>query len=472
MTTYNKPFKTQIQQLDLLRERGMQITDEAVALQALRNIGYYRLSGYWYIYRDWAQFVSAQGELPEVVVGDHFRPGTTFDRVLRLYEFDRRLRLHVLDAIDRIEVALRVRLGYTLGAGHAFAHLDRAALDEAFTHYDDQNPIASQSLWLSSEHAKWLTGVRRDEDKAKHDFVKHFKAKYGLPLPVWVVTELLTFGSSATLLRGLKQSQRNMIAAGFGIYDEHCDGDGATLTKWIDNLVYLRNTCAHHARLWNHNVVEQLGRLEGTPDLAHAQGTHQRSRIYASLAVLAYLTSQLDPQSTWRTETAAMIRTGLTDVGESYDRIGCPPRWDQEPIWTADYQVPADPLPAEHREILRHFECIGTADVGVIVDRSQNAKRRASAVRYHRARGELLGLLVGNTFRFPTFQFDVAGGCIAPLVAQANVALGAKEDPWRAAAWWSTPTTDADNCAPMNLLLEGKLTRQIINTALIARDVR
>lgn len=469
MTSYDKPFKTQSQQLELLRERGMHIADEATAMRALKNIGYYRLSGYWYIYRVCARAVCASGAAPQIEVGDRFEPGTTFEQVLDLYEFDRRLRLHVLDAIDRVEVALRVQLGYTLGAGHAFAHLDRAALDETFTHYDARNPLASQALWLSSEHAKWLTNVRRDEEKSKHEFVKHFKAKYGMPLPVWVVTELLTFGSAATLLAGLKQSQKNMIAAEFGIFDEHADGDGAALTKWIANLVYLRNTCAHHGRLWNHNVVDQLGRLDGTPDLVHASGVHQRSRIYASLAVLAYLTSQLDPESTWRTDTAAMIESGLASVGESPDRIGCPPLWAREPLWSPHYRPPTDPLPAEHRGILRQFECVGTADAGFAIDAGSNSKRRVSAVRYHRARSELLGLPVGNTYRFPVFQFDTVSARINPLVAYANIALEAKDDPWGAATWWSASNINMDNARPMDSLQAGSLTQQTIDAALSTR---
>ncbi|WP_338031443.1 Abi family protein [Ensifer aridi] len=46
--------------------------------------------------------------------GEHkFKDGTSFDDVLALYAFDRRLRLHVMDAIERIEVSLR-ETGHTL----------------------------------------------------------------------------------------------------------------------------------------------------------------------------------------------------------------------------------------------------------------------------------------------------------------------------------------------------------------------
>ncbi|MGW5223188.1 Abi family protein [Nocardia sp. NPDC004085] len=139
-----------------------------------------------------------------------------------------------------------------------------------------------------------------------------------------VVTELLTFGSLSTLLAGPKPLHRNLIAASFGISDKNCDGDGAALTKWIANLAYLRNTCAHHVRLWNKNMIEQVGRLEAVPDLVHAADSRSRSRVYASLAILVYLTSQLDPESNWRLETADLIKIGLATVNQPTSRIGCP----------------------------------------------------------------------------------------------------------------------------------------------------
>ncbi|MGQ4598758.1 Abi family protein [Nocardia sp. R6R-6] len=469
MTTYDKPFKSLADQVSLLRQRGLIVDNEAAAMQVLSKIGYYRLSGYWYIYRVQVQIPGAPGEAPRTAIGDEFVPGTTFDRVLELYEFDRRLRLHVLDAIERIEVALRVQLGYTLGAGHPFAHLDPASLDRTFTAFDDQNPVVSKAHWLTSGHAQWLTNVRRNEDRSKEDFVKHFKAKYGMPLPVWVVTELLTFGSLSTLLAGLKPAHKNLIAASFGIFDENCDGDGAALTKWIMNLTYLRNTCAHHVRLWNKNMIEQVSRLEGTPDLAHAADAHSRSRVYASLAILAYLTSQLDPKSTWRLETAELIKAGLAAIGQPDSRIGCPRGWENQPIWSTTYQPPADPLPAEHRRILQRFECIGTSEVGAVIDASATPSRRTSAVRYHRARSRLLGFPVGKTYRFPTFQLDAAGKRIDPLVEEANVGLGAQDRPWEVGAWWSTPNKELDGVSPMDLLRAGNLTSDLIAAAIRAR---
>ncbi|RBO91421.1 Abi family protein [Nocardia puris] len=460
MTTYDKPFKTLAEQVELLSDRGMDIPDRRSAIDTLRRIGYYRLSGYWYIFR------APSADSAQTEPGDLFLPGTTFDRVLALYEFDRRLRLHVLDALERVEVALRVQLGYTLGAGHAFAHLDPAVFDSSFTRVVGTNPIAGNGLWLESEHVKWLTNVRNLEKRSKEEFVDHFKRKYGMPLPIWVVTELLTFGGLATVLGGMKPQQKNIIAAGFGVYDANCDGDGAAFAKWVTHLSYVRNTCAHHVRLWNKNMTDQLSRLEVVPDLAHAAGVRSVSRIYPSLAVLAYLTCQLDRGSRWRVRTVELIRSGLAEAGQPDGRIGCPPGWEEQPIWTEGYVPPPDPLLAEHRELLQRFECVGTSDVGLVIDTRANSKRRTSAVRYARSHSRLLGFPVGSTYRFPVFQLDKTEGCIKPVAEYANSKLNAKEEPWRTGRWWSSPNAYLDGATPMAALNGGVLTEAVVDGAM------
>ncbi|MGN2641928.1 Abi family protein [Nocardia takedensis] len=453
MSSYAKPFKTFVEQVDLLRSRGMSIPDEAVALRALSGIGYYRLSGYFYIFRA----RTTDPATGESLVGDDFG-GADFGRVIALYEFDRRLRLHILDAIERVEVALRVRLGYTLGAGHPFAHLDPAALDRGFTRFDEQNPVVSGAHWLQSTHVQWLANVARTEARSKEEFVNHFKTKYGLPLPIWVVTELLSFGDLVTLLAGLKPRHKNLVAADLGVFDGNGDGAGTTLTNWMTNLRHLRNSCAHHGRVWNRNMDEQIGSLSTFPDLAHAGTVRSRSRVYPSLAILAYLTSCLDVDCVWRTEAADLIEDGLAEVGQLPDRIGCPDGWREQAIWSPNYRPRADPLPAEHRHIYRQLECLGASEVGAIIDASPTASRRSSAVRAARDRAMLLGLLVGTGYRYPAFQLDVANGRIDPVAAEVNVLLDAKSRPWDAARWWVDPNPLLGDVSPAELLRDGRLS--------------
>ena len=59
-----KPFQNYEDLLTLLGERGMRIADLASAEESLRNIGYYRLSGYWYPFRE--PFPNQQGAAERV----------------------------------------------------------------------------------------------------------------------------------------------------------------------------------------------------------------------------------------------------------------------------------------------------------------------------------------------------------------------------------------------------------------------
>ncbi len=45
---FDKPSTTATQQILQLQSRGMQIQDTKFAIECLHNIGYYRLSGYWF----------------------------------------------------------------------------------------------------------------------------------------------------------------------------------------------------------------------------------------------------------------------------------------------------------------------------------------------------------------------------------------------------------------------------------------
>lgn len=94
---FAKPFKSIPEQLQLLRDRGLIIDDDAE--HYLRHLNYYRLAGYWLPFE---QNHSTHS----------FRTNTHFDDVLNLYLFDRELRLLLLDAIERLEVSIRTHWAY------------------------------------------------------------------------------------------------------------------------------------------------------------------------------------------------------------------------------------------------------------------------------------------------------------------------------------------------------------------------
>jgi abortive infection bacteriophage resistance protein len=66
---YQKPALTFAAQLAKLEQRGMVIEYRDLALEQLACISYYRLSAYWYPFRQWDK----QGNTT-----NQFNPGTTF----------------------------------------------------------------------------------------------------------------------------------------------------------------------------------------------------------------------------------------------------------------------------------------------------------------------------------------------------------------------------------------------------------
>ena len=105
MQTYSKPALSFEQQIELLKNRGLGISDEERAKRHLSNVSYYRLSAYMLPYKIMQ---------PNGIVTDYFIKGTIWDDIWNLYKFDRKLRLLVFDAIERIEISLRTQIIYQL----------------------------------------------------------------------------------------------------------------------------------------------------------------------------------------------------------------------------------------------------------------------------------------------------------------------------------------------------------------------
>ncbi|MVW70598.1 Abi family protein [Bordetella sp. 15P40C-2] len=335
MSTYNKPYLTCEQQLSLLKDRGLDVTDEAAALACLRRIGYYRLSAYWYPLRQTVLLQTAGSPKVAVQRADAFRPGSSFEQVLALYVFDKRLRLLVLDAIERIEVALRVDVSYRLGERDPFAHMNPAMLHGNFA--KKVHPATGRTA-----HQNWLDKHQQMVARSREDFVRHYKQKYGEPFPVWVSVELWDFGMLATFYQGMRVDDRDAIAERYGL------PDGQLLQSWLRALNFVRNVAAHHSRLWNKNLVDQpkLPRAGVMPafDLVIGQPA-VASRLFVMLCILLHLMRVVSPNSTWPARLRRLLDDFPAVSGLSVADMGFTPGWENHPLWqerpeTSCFHVP------------------------------------------------------------------------------------------------------------------------------------
>ena len=296
-----KPAETYVQQLARLKSRGLVVADDAVAVHVLEHHNYYRISAY---------------RFPFTVTGnpDQFLPGATFDQLWQLYQFDRSLRQLVLEACKRVEISVRSRWAYELG--HRLGPL--AYLDNR--HFAD--PLI---------HAQTLVKLNTEMTRSKEEFIKHHRATLAMPWPpVWVITEVASFGNISNLLgQTADPSLRQAVADSYQL-------DEKTFCSLFHHLSVVRNIAAHHSRLWNRRFVVTFQLPRKKPPHLWANFYHDpvdlagQRKSYNTLVLLVHLIRQIEPATHWPQRLVALLR-GNTPV--LLAQMGFPVDWDFRPLW-------------------------------------------------------------------------------------------------------------------------------------------
>ena len=293
---YTKPALTFPEQADQLLDRGL-TGDRDTIISRLEAVSYYRLSGYWYPFRN-----------PD----NSIRPGTTIDKIWRRYVFDRRLRILTMDAIERVEVAIRTDVVYHFSHIYGpFGYTDRFNLP----------------YLLPKQHGEFLRRIRKETGRSKEVFVGHFLEKYGDHhdfLPLWMAAEIMTFGGLLTLFRGLDNPIKKDIAGKYDLPDR-------VFFSWLRALNAIRNTCAHHGRLWN----RELGYKPTIPKQRKHPEWHEpvkveNNRVFCLLTILKYMLNRIAPQSNWPDRLGEL----LVEYPEiPLVPMGFPTSWRECSIW-------------------------------------------------------------------------------------------------------------------------------------------
>lgn len=299
---YLKPPLTFQEQLSKLEERGLCIHNKKLALNTLSSINYYRLSAYC---------IPFKKRSPSGTITDQFQENTTFENVIELYEFDRKLRLLVMDALERIEISIRTNIAY-----HLAHHYGAFALENAKNFHDQFN------------HASWLEQVQKEIVRSREPFIEHFREKYkGFPtLPVWMTTEVTSFGSLSLLFKGLKNEDKRIIA--HNIYKLH----HKTMSNWLHFLTYIRNICAHHSRLWNKELAIKP-KLEGLGKEWQQPVTPRNDRSFFVFLVLKYLLNHSENAKQWAKACEELILPIFSKYNWSVSSMGMTDDWQNHPIW-------------------------------------------------------------------------------------------------------------------------------------------
>ena len=321
---FTKTHKTYTQQIDLMRSRGMEITDEAQAVAALKRIGYYRLSAYTYPMRE---PLSDEGREP---LGprrsDQFVEGSRLADAVALHDFDQRLRRCLLAAAQTLEVGLRTKVAYHLSKHGAMAHLTQDALDSGECCKLVRGPDND-----GTKFELWREEYNSLQRKAKEeDYVKHFLLKYDGNVPIWAAGEFMTMGCLIQLYKLMCSVDTRRIANEFGVKSQD------VLFGWLKALNVLRNNCAHNARIWNRNTVyppDHINMRMVERELYHLANA-DTNKLYFLAAVLEYLVRHVDKRTRFPSEFRTTMKKFPAPLGMTpQNTMGFMVDWGEQALW-------------------------------------------------------------------------------------------------------------------------------------------
>lgn len=279
-----KPATTFDEQIDLLRQRNCLINDEAFCKQVLQQINYYRFSAYF---------------LPFRTKNGSYLEGTNFRRVYRIYEFDGKMRQVLFSAIEQVELYLRAQLAYF--HAHKYGPLGYMDASNYGSKHDHQ-----RFLKLFADEVNY---------NKKVPFVKHRQENYDGKFPIWVATELFTFGMLSYFYGDMQTSDKKRIAK--SLY-------GTTyynLDSWLRCCTDLRNICAHYGRLY----YRIFSAIPATPD---GFPIRLGRRLFDNIEMLSFLYPDRDK---WNNEVLLSIIALIDEYSEDIElrHIGFPTNWEK-----------------------------------------------------------------------------------------------------------------------------------------------
>lgn len=307
-----KYSKVALSNADLLarwQAKGLHIPDADAAMRALTFVGYFRLRGY---------ALPLMRSLPD---GSRvFKDGASFQDILARYELDRDLRRITLGQLERIEVAVRTVISNQMSQQYgAFWYVNYPHQVLAHAPGRDKKPEAFAI-------GRFLSGVERDTRQSSDLFAKHYFSHYTEPLlpPSWLMAECVSFGTWSKLYKHLQKADpahpnpKKEIAKVFGL-------SVSLLESWLHALSLLRNTCAHHGRVWNRRFIKRPETYAQAKDHFHDQ------QSYYCLAVVMRLFSRaVDEHDEWPVRLLDLFKTHA-DIDPA--DLGFPANWEADPIW-------------------------------------------------------------------------------------------------------------------------------------------
>lgn len=275
----------------------MLMEDEHKVENYLMNIGYHRLSAYIYPFYKIPKYELALKE------------ETTFEQVLTLYRFDKKLRILLFNEIEKIEVAIRSVL----------ANIGCQELGDRYW-------ITKPEHFANADKFKQtLAVIEKELASSKEDYIEDFRRNYveNYP-PAWMITEVLSFGNLNYIYSNIANNRlMKHIADYFGLKPQ-------VFTSWLTVLANLRNMCCHHARVWNRDFMLNPAEPRKVSNAWIDTSKIDKKRIFYRLCIIRYLLTSVSPNNSFNEK--------ISDLLESFPSVdivamGFYKSWKNEKLW-------------------------------------------------------------------------------------------------------------------------------------------
>lgn len=218
----NKVFKSYIDQLNILKDRGLNILEDSSEnriVEILKKENYYDVvNGYKDL------FLSTTS--PEM-----YLPGTSLDELYAVFEFDRAVRLIYLKYILKIEHQIKSVLAYEFSKEYGY---DNYLKLENFDSSKNKKDVYKTICTIQSSLADQIE---------KNDSITHYISTYGY-VPLWVLVNILTLGKISKFYEYMKPRDKNNVSRTFNMAPQD-------LQNYLKNLTIARNKCAHDERFYD-----------------------------------------------------------------------------------------------------------------------------------------------------------------------------------------------------------------------------
>ena len=294
--SYNKPYKSPKDLVQLLKTRGLAISDFKRAESYISNIGYYRLSAYMYPH------------LEHPKEKHIYKNNKTFQNILDLYKFDKKLRLLIFNEIEKIEIAIRSSI-----------------VSNACEFFNDPYWITDSNYFIyPDKFAKTISLIDKELEHSKEDFIIHFKTKYSNQYPpAWILAEILPMGTLMNIYYNLRNKQvKKKIAKQFGLQTKPFE-------SWTTIITLTRNACCHHSRIWNkQNTMLAMDPIHITRPWINLPT--DKLRIYFDICMIKWFLDCISPNNTLKNKISKLLADyPCIDISA----MGFPADWLKEELW-------------------------------------------------------------------------------------------------------------------------------------------